>query len=56
MKFKTLKFILFLLTIVAVFSACEEDDDPIQNEFVEEDRTEQQAKDKDSILAYLNTH
>ena len=56
MKFKTLKFALLAFCMVAVFVACEEEDDPIQTEFIEEDRTEQQAKDKDSILAYLNTH
>ena len=56
MKFKSLKLILFLFVMVSVFVACEDEDDPIQNEFIEEDRTEQQAKDKDSLLNYLNSH
>ena len=32
----------------------DDDDDTVP--FVEEDRTEQQIKDKDSILLYLSTH
>jgi len=55
MKTKTLKFCLGLLTIVAVFVACEPDDGPTVT-FEEADRTEQQAKDKDSLLDYFATH
>ncbi|MCA0132365.1 FKBP-type peptidyl-prolyl cis-trans isomerase [Winogradskyella alexanderae] len=56
MKIKTLKLAFLLLCVLGVVVACEEDDSPIQTEFIEEDRTEQQAKDRDSLLAYLNTH
>ena len=56
MNLKSIKYILFFFVLAVGFSACEEEDDPIQNEFIEEDRTEQQAKDKDSILSYLNSH
>lgn len=55
MKLKSLLYTFFLTVIIAVFSACEEDEGPL-NEFVEEDRAEQQEKDKDSLLNYLNTH
>lgn len=56
MNLKSIKYILFFFVLAVGFSACEEEDVPIQNEFIEEDRTEQQAKDKDSILSYLNSH
>ena len=55
MKTKTLKFCLCLFTVVAVFISCEPDDGPTVT-FKEEDRTEQQAKDKDSLILYLSTH
>jgi hypothetical protein len=56
MKIKSLKFILGLIAVTAVFIACEKDDDTVSSTFVEEDRTIQQAKDNDSILNYLQTH
>lgn len=55
MKIKTLKFSLYLLALVTVFVSCEPDDGPTTS-FQEEDRGEQQEKDRDSLLNYLNTH
>ncbi|WP_400077887.1 FKBP-type peptidyl-prolyl cis-trans isomerase [Winogradskyella sp. R77965] len=55
MKISTFKLYLCVLAALTVFISCEEDD-PIINDFVEEDRTEQQEKDNDSILDYLSSH
>lgn len=56
MKINTFKLSLFILTILTVFISCEDDDGPIVNPIVEEDRTEQQMKDNDSIVDYLSSH
>ena len=56
MKIKTLKFSLLLMALITVMISCKNDDDDDDFVFVEEDRTEQQVKDKDSILLYLSTH
>lgn len=57
MKIKTLKFSLYLLTLVTVFVSCEPDDDGgVTNNFTEEPRDVQQPKDRDSLLDYLNSH
>lgn len=56
MKIKTLKFILGFLAVTTVFISCKKDDGTSIPPFVEADRTEQQAKDNDSILSYLTTH
>lgn len=56
MNIKTLKFSLFLLTLVTVMISCKNDDDINSIPFVEKDRSEQQLKDNDSILAYLTSH
>ncbi|WP_299123252.1 hypothetical protein [uncultured Winogradskyella sp.] len=55
MKINTFKLSLFILTVLTVFISCEDDDLPTIT-FVEEDRTEQQMKDSDSIIDYLSTH
>lgn len=55
MKIKTLKYSLYILAVITAFLSCEEDDVPTVT-FVEEDRTEQQEKDKDSLLTYMSTH
>jgi FKBP-type peptidyl-prolyl cis-trans isomerase FkpA len=55
MKTKTLKYSLYILAIVIGFVSCKEDEGPTVT-FQEEDRTEQQEKDKDSLLTYLSTH
>jgi FKBP-type peptidyl-prolyl cis-trans isomerase len=55
MKIKTLRFGLYILVIIVAFISCEKDDGS-SVPFVERDRAEQQAADKDSILAYLTTH
>ncbi|BAO74261.1 FKBP-type peptidyl-prolyl cis-trans isomerase [Winogradskyella sp. PG-2] len=55
MKIKILKLSIFVIAILAVFISCKDDDD-ITTTFVEADRTEQQVKDRDSILSYLSTH
>ncbi|SDH36801.1 hypothetical protein SAMN04489796_102420 [Winogradskyella thalassocola] len=44
---------MFLVTVIV---SCKSDDDNDTTPFVEEDRTEQQAKDKDSLIAYLTSH
>ncbi|WP_178984276.1 FKBP-type peptidyl-prolyl cis-trans isomerase [Winogradskyella helgolandensis] len=56
MKIKILKFSLLLLLLFSVAISCKSDDDDDSDSFVEEDRTEQQAKDKDSLVAYLTSH
>jgi len=55
MKIKTLKLSLYFLTVLTIFISCESDDGPTVT-FVEADRTEQQVKDRDSLLNYLTTH
>ncbi|WP_179334688.1 FKBP-type peptidyl-prolyl cis-trans isomerase [Winogradskyella costae] len=55
MKIKILKFSLVLMVFSAIVISCKKDDDDSFT-FVEEDRTEQQAKDKDSLILYLSTH
>ncbi|MDP5082336.1 MAG: hypothetical protein NWP87_06750 [Winogradskyella sp.] len=55
MKIKTLKFSIYLLSIISLFIACNNDDDELFT-FVEADRTEQQVLDKSSLLTYLSTH
>ncbi len=55
MKTKILKFSIYLLTIVTLFVACNDDDDDTIP-FVERDRAEQQLDDNDSIVNYLSTH
>ncbi len=55
MKFKNLKFSLYIITVFAVVISCKKDDDS-SVKFEERDRTEQQIADKDSLLAYLSTH
>lgn len=53
MKLKT--YALSTLCFLVLLSSCKKDDDsPVQ--FVERDRTEQQAADSDSLKAYLNSH
>lgn len=56
MKIKTLKFSLVLLAALSLMTSCKDDDDINVIPFVLEDRTEQQAKDKDSLMLYLSTH
>ena len=56
MKTKILKFSIYLLTIVTLFVACNDDDDDDTIPFVERDRAEQQLDDNDSIVNYLSTH
>ncbi|MBU2928355.1 FKBP-type peptidyl-prolyl cis-trans isomerase [Winogradskyella psychrotolerans] len=56
MKIKILKFSLLLLLLCSVVVSCNNDDDDDGDAFVIEDRTEQQAKDKDSLIAYLTSH
>ncbi|NRD22399.1 hypothetical protein HNV10_04045 [Winogradskyella litoriviva] len=55
MKTKTLRISMLLLIVFSIFISCKDDDD-VTTTFVAEDRTEQQAKDNDSILKYLTTH
>jgi FKBP-type peptidyl-prolyl cis-trans isomerase len=55
MKIKTLRFSLYILVLLVAFISCEQDDGPLGT-FEERDRTEQQAADKDSLLAYFATH
>lgn len=55
MKIKTLKFSLLLITLMTIVISCKDDEDD-GTSFVEEDRTEQQIKDNDSIITYLSTH
>ncbi|EPR72600.1 Calcium-binding protein [Winogradskyella psychrotolerans RS-3] len=55
MKIKILKFSLLLMVLSTVVISCKSDDDDTVA-FVEEDRTEQQVKDRDSLLLYLSTH
>lgn len=55
MKFKNLRFSLYLLVIIVAFVSCEEDDAPVVT-FEERDRAEQQIADKDSLLGYLSSH
>ncbi|WP_179349350.1 FKBP-type peptidyl-prolyl cis-trans isomerase [Winogradskyella pacifica] len=55
MKIKILKFSLLLMVLSTVVISCKSDDDNTVT-FVEADRTEQQVKDRDSILLYLSTH
>ena len=55
MKIKSLKFSLYLLTIVAVFVSCNNDDDNTVT-FQERDRTEQQDADKTDWLEYFTGH
>ncbi|MDN3666759.1 FKBP-type peptidyl-prolyl cis-trans isomerase [Algibacter miyuki] len=51
------KISFLILSLVLVFSACKKDDDGDGIiEFVEADRTEQQAIDNDSILKYFKNH
>ncbi|OZV67708.1 FKBP-type peptidyl-prolyl cis-trans isomerase [Winogradskyella aurantia] len=52
---KVIKFSGLILLLIGLLMACEEED-PRTVDFVERDRTEQQAADKDSILQYLSTH
>lgn len=55
MKFRTLKLSIYLLSIIALCIACNDDDgDTVP--FVENDRTEQQLADNDSIIDYLSSH
>jgi hypothetical protein len=54
MKIKILKSSIYLLTVITLFIACNDDDDVIPLEA--RDRAEQQIADKDSILNYLSTH
>ncbi|WP_225034585.1 FKBP-type peptidyl-prolyl cis-trans isomerase [Winogradskyella sp. SM1960] len=56
MKIKILKSSLLLMLLFIVVVSCNNDDDGDTVTFVEEDRTEQQAKDKDSLVAYLTSH
>ncbi|WP_179316806.1 hypothetical protein [Winogradskyella undariae] len=55
MKIKTLKFSLLLITLMTIVISCKNDEDD-GTSFVEEDRTEQQIKDNDSIIKYLSSH
>ncbi len=55
MKIKILRFSLLLVVLLNILVSCKNDDDD-SVDFVEEDRTEQQAKDKDSLIAYLTSH
>ena len=55
MKIKILKFTLSFLALIAIIYSCNNDDDNIIT-VEERDRTEQQAADRDSLLAYLSTH
>ncbi len=55
MKIKNLKFSLYIIAIFIAFISCEQDDDPTVT-FEERDRTEQQVKDKDSLISYLTNH
>jgi len=55
MKIKTLKLSLYLLMAITIFISCNKDEGPTIS-FVEADRTEQQVKDRDSLLSYLTTH
>ncbi len=55
MKIKTLKLSFYLLMVITIFISCNKDDGPTIT-FVEADRTEQQVKDRDSLLNYLTTH
>lgn len=55
MKFKHLRFSLFILAVLVAFISCEDDDGP-KTTFQEKDRGEQQIADKDSILTYLASH
>lgn len=51
------KISFLILSLVLVFSACKKDDDSDDVVLVEqEDRTEQQAKDNDSLVKYFKTH
>ncbi|GGW70698.1 hypothetical protein DFQ11_106150 [Winogradskyella epiphytica] len=56
MKLKFLRLSLLLLAVFSVVISCKDDDDFEEIPYVLEDRTEQQAKDKDSLLSYLSTH
>lgn len=55
MKIKILKFSILLVFLFTVVTSCKSDDDK-GTTFVEADRTEQQVKDRDSLLLYLSTH
>jgi FKBP-type peptidyl-prolyl cis-trans isomerase FkpA len=55
MKIKTLKLSLYVMAILIAFISCKDDEDSVAT-FVEANRTEQQAIDKDSILLHLTTH
>jgi len=51
------KISFLILSLVLVFSACKKDDDSDDVVLVEpEDRTEQQAKDNDSLVKYFKNH
>ncbi|WP_147677502.1 FKBP-type peptidyl-prolyl cis-trans isomerase [Algibacter pacificus] len=51
------KISFLILSLVLVFSACKKDDDADDIVTVElEDRTEQQAKDNDSLVKYFKNH
>jgi len=51
------KISFLILSLVLVFLACKKDDDSDDIVLVEpEDRTEQQAKDNDSLIDYFETH
>lgn len=53
-KFKCIPVVL--LTLVIAISSCRNDDDSGVISIPEEDRTEQQAKDRDTLIDYLQTH
>ncbi|MEP5253680.1 MAG: hypothetical protein ABJQ39_01360 [Winogradskyella arenosi] len=56
MTIKTLKFSLVFIALLSVMVSCNDDDDNDVEPFVEEDRTEQQVKDNDSLVTYLSSH
>ena len=49
-------YLLMILVLAMTFNACKSDDDDGPTEVPPEDRAEQQAKDKDSLIGYLNSH
>ena len=48
--------ILFIFSFILMVASCEKDDDTTSIQVPENDRTEQQAIDNDSLIMYLNTH
>jgi len=56
---KKLKFdfiAIVLLVVIITFSSCRNNDDDGVTSVPERDRTEQQAEDRDTLLAYLGSH